>query len=142
MYVTRQHSGTQLGDVKSFIKKARAIVHKVFPRELSPTRLIEDWSEKQKQKQKVALAKQKTATDAAQQLQLDTVKKAGAQIAALERFAPTVDGAAGVQTSVSPGAAGRDDPAALGDSLSNTKIAFLLLAAGGAFYLIAKRRNR
>lgn len=141
MYVARQHSGDQLGDIKSFIKKARAIVHKAFPRELSPTRMIEKWSDEQKKKQKAALAKQKAATAAANQAQLDAVKKAGAQLATLQQFAPGVDGAAGVQALASPGAAGSDAPAASDGSLDPVTLAALVGAGIFGVYLLTRKRK-
>ena len=54
-----------LGDWKSFIKKTRDLVHKAFPRELSPTRMLEKYASDTKKKNAAKLAKVATQSEAA-----------------------------------------------------------------------------
>lgn len=54
-----------LGDWKSTLKKVRDTVHKIFPRELSPTRLMEKYVVDQKKKGAAKLTKVATSMDAA-----------------------------------------------------------------------------
>lgn len=53
-----------LGDWRSFIKKTRDIVHKAFPRELSPSRMLEKYAADTKKKAATKLSKLTSASDA------------------------------------------------------------------------------
>ncbi len=55
----------QLGDWKTSLKKVRDTVHKIFPRELSPTRLMEKMQTDKKKKDAAKLTKLASSADAA-----------------------------------------------------------------------------
>jgi len=74
----------QLGDWKSTLKKVRDTVHKIFPRELSPTRMIEKYgsdAKKKADKKSVEISHMTDASSAAldaAQVSLAQVQAAGA----------------------------------------------------------------
>lgn len=139
MYIADSNLG-DVGDLKSFLKKSRAFIHKFIPRELSPTRMLEKYTSDQQKKANANAAALKAEGDAEHVAQLETLRKAGEQMANLQKFAPGVVGAAGLTFPASAGAAGSDAPAASAGSLSPV---VLILGAGAvltAIYLLRMKR--
>lgn len=94
MYQQPQH----LGDWKSTLKKVRDVVHKDFPRELSPSRMLEKYASD---------TKKKTAARATAVVDKSTAENAAADIAQKKRLdaltAAIVPGAAALSfTNPSP----------------------------------------
>lgn len=54
----------QLGDWKSTLAKVRKSVHRIFPRELSPTRMLEKYASDTKKKSAAKLSTLQSASDA------------------------------------------------------------------------------
>lgn len=144
MYIADSNLG-DVGDLKSFLKKSRAFIHKFIPRELSPTRLLEKYTSDQQKKANAKATALKAEGDAEHAAQLETLRKAGEQMNKLkdsvrDGFAPGVVGAAGLTFPASAGAAGSDAPAAPAGSLSPV---VLILGAGAvltAIYLLRMKR--
>jgi len=127
-----------LGDWKSTLKKVRDTVHKIFPRELSPSRMLEKVASDQKKK----LAKRaNTLVATSEKANADADAATSARIASLQLQAlPSV-------SSFSPISANADQP--VFDAPAKTKAAekdytgFLLfgaLALGGVLYVIRSRK--
>lgn len=132
MYV-RANSLGNVGDIKSFLKKTRDVIHKAFPRELSPTRLLEDYQSKQKKKAAEKAAKQKFATELQTAEQKKQLLELANQTANLQSFAPTGAGNAGAPGVGLPGASGFS-------SVPPILIAGGIAAVLATVYLLRKKR--
>lgn len=129
-----------LGDWRSFIKKTRDIVHKAFPRELSPSRMLEKYAADTKKKAATKLSKLASASDtknAADDAAL-AKKIATLESMALPSSAPkSIPFSAASAMGTSPGTV-----ASAPDTTPNTLMLAGLFGAGAlAIYFLSRRKR-
>lgn len=125
----------QLGDWKSFIKKTRDIVHKAFPRELSPSRMLEKYASDTKKKSAAKLSTLQSASD---------VKNAADDVALAKKIQ-------NLEASALPSSAPKSIPfpslvkgtvASAPDTTPNTVLLAGLFGAGAlAIYFFARKKR-
>jgi hypothetical protein len=133
--------GEQLGDWKSTLKKVRDTVHKIFPRELSPSRMLEKVASDQKKK----LAKRaSTLLATSEKANADANVATSKRIAALQLQAlPSVSALNPI--SMNADQPTFDAPATVKKAAEKDYTGFLLfgaLALGGVLYVIRTRHGR
>lgn len=124
-----------LGDWKSFLKKTRDVVHKAFPRELSPSRMLEKYASDTKKKSARKLSTLRVASDAKNAADDAALAK---KIAALESIALPSSAPKSIPLSNPPASAGASAP----DTTPNTMLLAGLFSAGAlAIYFMARKKR-
>lgn len=122
-----------VGDFKSSLAKVRKQIHRIFPRELSPTRLLEQYQTKSARRAKAKIDATQAATADAELRAESLSSQLAAQQIALQSFAP--GGAAGA-----PSPAGDSGARAGMDTAPGLPILLGGLAVvAGIIYIVGKK---
>jgi MYXO-CTERM domain-containing protein len=125
------YQNTQLGNFADTLKKVRKVVHSIFPRELSPSRMLEKYASDTKKKAAKSI---NTATDKSTALNLAADSDVSKRIATLQLQTLPMTDQPTFEANVTPPAKARAES----DFTPYLWVGAFALA--GAFFVIRRRR--